>query len=141
MNTIAERIKHLRNSRQLTQQDMADKLCIAISTYQKIEQGCNKDIKITMLTDIATVLATSVGNLLDEKPKKELFIVPIPQDKSYYQSPSNSLLDNTEACKKLREQCKEHQQEFEDLRKLFIRVQAEVAKTDAYMKTLPLSAR
>ncbi len=54
MNTLAERLKYIRNLRKLSQQEISDKVGIKQPTYQALESG--KVEKTTFLLDISRVL-------------------------------------------------------------------------------------
>ncbi len=61
---IGERIKHIREGRNYTQQFLASKLNISQKAYSKIEAG---EIRLTVenLLKIAEVLETSINNILE----------------------------------------------------------------------------
>ncbi len=62
-NEIAERIRILRLSKNLSQQNMADELDITVGAYSNIERG-KAEVTITRLYKIADVLNVPVTDLL-----------------------------------------------------------------------------
>lgn len=75
-NIILNKIRLLRKLSKLSQTDMADKLFIALKTYQNIENGITK-IDIDRLETIALILNTDLTDLLEEiheKPNVKLGI-------------------------------------------------------------------
>lgn len=64
MGAIHNKIKKLREQSEFTQQDMADKLCMHLKTWQKIENGITK-LDIERLQLIAEVLETTVEDLIN----------------------------------------------------------------------------
>ena len=67
---LGERIKELRNARNFTQEQIADKIEISRQKYARIEKGTN-NITLDILTKIAEVLRVSVADItrvLDEIP-------------------------------------------------------------------------
>ncbi len=61
--TIKENLRRIRNSRKLTQEDMANGLDISLTAYRDIETGKTQIIKVN-LTRIAEILETSVEEIL-----------------------------------------------------------------------------
>lgn len=64
MGIIHDTIKSLRETRGLTQQQMADKLCITRSAYSKFESGTRKIDDIRRLDQIAKILGLSINDLV-----------------------------------------------------------------------------
>lgn len=62
---VGHRIRKLRESKDLSQQNMAHELDIEISTYSKIERGIT-DPSIGRLKQIADILNVSVTDLIQE---------------------------------------------------------------------------
>lgn len=60
---FGKRIRQLRMNRKITQQQMADKLCISLNGYQKYEQGERFPSEDTLIR-IADILNTSIDYLL-----------------------------------------------------------------------------
>jgi transcriptional regulator with XRE-family HTH domain len=63
MDTARLNIKKRRELKGLRQQDMADKLCMNVRSYQNLESG-NTRLDIERLEQIAGVLETSIEELL-----------------------------------------------------------------------------
>jgi transcriptional regulator with XRE-family HTH domain len=63
MDTARLNIKRRREIRGLRQQDMADKLCMSLRSYQSLESGETK-LDIERLEKIAGILETSMEDLL-----------------------------------------------------------------------------
>lgn len=67
---LGGRIKALRSAKQLTQEQVAEKIGISRQKYARIESGAN-NITLEVLSKIAQVLDTTVGDItrvLDETP-------------------------------------------------------------------------
>jgi len=62
---VGNRIRKLRESKDLSQQNMAHELDIEVSTYSKIERGIT-DPSIGRLKQIADILNVSVTDLIQE---------------------------------------------------------------------------
>jgi transcriptional regulator with XRE-family HTH domain len=62
---VGHRIRKIRESKDLNQQNMADKLAITAGAYAKIERG-ETDPSITRLFEIATILKTDVMNFIKD---------------------------------------------------------------------------
>lgn len=60
---FGKRLRHLRQKHRLTQQNMADLLCISLNGYQKYEQGERFPPEETLIR-IADTLETSIDLLL-----------------------------------------------------------------------------
>jgi transcriptional regulator with XRE-family HTH domain len=66
MDTARLNIKRRREIRGLRQQDMADKLCMSLRSYQSLESGETK-LDIERLEKIAGILETSMEELLKQE--------------------------------------------------------------------------
>jgi transcriptional regulator with XRE-family HTH domain len=66
MDTARLNIKRRREIRGLRQQDMADKLCMSLRSYQSLESGETK-LDIERLEKIAGILETSMEELLRQE--------------------------------------------------------------------------
>lgn len=67
---LGSRIKELRSARNLTQEQIADKIGISRQKYARIESGVNS-ITLDILSKVAEILGVSVGDItkvLDETP-------------------------------------------------------------------------
>ena len=64
MNTIAERLKMVRLSRGLSQQEVADKINLSQSAYAKIEKGISR-LDIDRFFDLCQLLDLSPGIVID----------------------------------------------------------------------------
>ncbi len=62
---VGYRIRKIRESKDLNQQDMADKLKITAGAYAKIERG-ETDPSISRLFEIATILKTDIVSLVKD---------------------------------------------------------------------------
>lgn len=62
---LAERIRSKRASKGLKQEDIADRLGIAIGTYSNIERG-KTDITVSRLYEIADILDESIYDFLPQ---------------------------------------------------------------------------
>lgn len=70
---LGDRIKVLRNAKQLTQEQVADLIGISRQKYARIEKGVNSST-LEILSKIAAVLDVTVGDItrvLDEMPAVE----------------------------------------------------------------------
>lgn len=63
MNTITEKIKELRLSKKLSQNDVADKMQMSRPTYVLVENG-KKQLTLTQLKQLASILGSSLEELL-----------------------------------------------------------------------------
>lgn len=67
---LGSRIKELRSAKNLTQEQLAEKIGISRQKYARIESGINS-ITLDILSKMATVLEVTVGDItkvLDETP-------------------------------------------------------------------------
>jgi len=62
---LAERIRILRLSRNMSQQNMADELNLTVAAYSNIERGV-AEVNMTRLSDISRILGTTPVDLLTE---------------------------------------------------------------------------
>lgn len=69
MKMDLERIKHLREDHDKTQQELADFLNVTRSAYSNYENNI-RDIPVEVLSDIADFYQTSVDYLLGRTDKK-----------------------------------------------------------------------
>lgn len=70
METIGDRLKHLRKENNLTQKDMAEKLGIHSNTISMYEKG-NRNIPSTMIKKISDAFNISTDYLLRGEETKE----------------------------------------------------------------------
>jgi transcriptional regulator with XRE-family HTH domain len=68
MKTIGEKIRYVRNLKDWSQEEMADKLNISLPGYSKIERNIT-DLGFARLTQIAKVFGMSVIDLLSVTSK------------------------------------------------------------------------
>ena len=67
MNPIAEFVKENRKAAGLTQEQLADMVCISISYLTKIEApNCDQPFSLEVILDISEVLDISVHQLLED---------------------------------------------------------------------------
>ena len=64
----ANKLKELRQQRQLTQAEIAQKAAINVNTYAKIERG-EQAATVVMLERIALVLGVEMRDVFDFEPK------------------------------------------------------------------------
>ncbi|WP_445710762.1 helix-turn-helix domain-containing protein [Flavobacterium sp.] len=69
MNTIGNKIRLLRESKGFSQESIAQELGITQPSYARLEKQ-DERISITRLIQIATLLKTTVGDLIGEKAQK-----------------------------------------------------------------------
>ncbi len=69
MNTIGAKIRKTRELRGLSQDNIAVELGISQPSYARLEKGDDR-ISITRLVNIASILKTSVSELINEKVGK-----------------------------------------------------------------------
>ncbi len=69
MNIIGNKIRQLRESKGLSQDNLAHELGITQPSYARLEKQ-DERISITRLIQIATLLKTTVGDLIGEKAQK-----------------------------------------------------------------------
>lgn len=66
MNGIHRTIKKLRDTKEFTQQDMADKLNISLKAYQNFENGFTK-LDLERIQAVAKILEVSVDDLINSE--------------------------------------------------------------------------
>ncbi len=66
MNGIHRNIKKYRDLKELTQQEMADKLYISLKAYQNFENGITK-LDLERLQEVAKILEVSVDDLINSE--------------------------------------------------------------------------
>lgn len=101
MHSIYPKLKAIRESKKLSQQQMADKLHIVVSGYGKIERGLIQ-ITIERLEQIATIFEMTVADILSYKEIEEEkeghlnnFILKNDSEKlKAYQAEINSLVES-----------------------------------------------
>ena len=71
--SVNEKIKLVRQAKGLTQEAVAEKLGMSVTTYGDIERG-DKDLKLSKLQDIADALDIKASELLDLNDKSILNI-------------------------------------------------------------------
>jgi len=71
--SVNEKIKLVRQAKGLTQEAVAEKLGMSVTTYGDIERG-DKDLKLSRLHDIADALDINASELLDLNDKSILNI-------------------------------------------------------------------
>lgn len=64
---LAERIRLMRLSKGLSQQNIADELNLTVAAYSNIERGVS-EVNLTRLSDIARILGTTPVDLLTDEP-------------------------------------------------------------------------
>jgi transcriptional regulator with XRE-family HTH domain len=62
---FVKKLKEIRKNKGMTQQQMADKLCMELRTYQNIEYNKNKKMDISKINDIAKALNENFDSLVD----------------------------------------------------------------------------
>jgi transcriptional regulator with XRE-family HTH domain len=73
MKTLGEKIRYMRNLKDWSQEEMADKLGISLPAYSKIERNIT-DVGFSRLTQIAKVFGMTVVELLSvsSKPAEQI---------------------------------------------------------------------
>lgn len=69
MNKIGDKIRQIRDVKGFSQENMAVELGIAQPSYARLEKEDDR-ISITRLIQIASILKTTVSELIDEKTQK-----------------------------------------------------------------------
>ena len=64
MKEVVENIKKFRELKNLTREEMADRLEMSLSGYSKLERG-NVDLSISKLYKVAEILEVSVSQILN----------------------------------------------------------------------------
>jgi len=72
-STILTRIKETRKRRGWSQSEMAERLNVALKTYQNLESGMTR-IDIERLAQVAAILDVELISLLGYQPKPEAYI-------------------------------------------------------------------
>lgn len=83
---IGERIKHARDLRDATLDDIAQKVGVAKSTIQRYENGKINTIKIPVIESIAIALRVNPSWLIGKSDEMELPSQKIPEILRYYES-------------------------------------------------------
>jgi len=65
---IHEKLKVMRQCKNWTQEEMAEKLGWAVNSYTKVERG-ESDIKLDKLKKVAEIIGVDVQELIDSKEK------------------------------------------------------------------------
>jgi transcriptional regulator with XRE-family HTH domain len=68
MNTIGNKIRFLREQKGFSQESLAHELCLTQPSYARLEKQ-DERISITRLIQIATILKTTVADLIEESSK------------------------------------------------------------------------
>ena len=68
---IGEKLKVMRQCKDWTQEELAEKLGLAVNTYAKIEQG-KATIKLDKLEKVAQIMGVDVQELIDTNEKTVL---------------------------------------------------------------------
>ncbi len=108
MNDIGNRIRVIRESKGLSQDNLAIELGITQPSYARLEKDDNR-ISITRLNQIAKILKTTVSELIDEKTQKVINQQNSENSGVYADSVINSDKDHIKTLK----------EEIEFLKKLF----------------------
>ena len=87
--SVHEKIKLVRQSKGLTQEEVAEKLNMSVSGYGDIERG-DSDLKLSKLEKIANVFGISINDLFDLNDKS-IFNLACEQNRRNWHIGSNSL--------------------------------------------------
>jgi transcriptional regulator with XRE-family HTH domain len=87
--SVHEKIKLVRQSKGLTQEEVAEKLNMSVSGYGDIERG-DSDLKLSKLEKIADLFGISINDLFNLNDKSVLNLA-CEQNKSNWHISSNSL--------------------------------------------------
>ncbi|MEK6546847.1 MAG: helix-turn-helix transcriptional regulator [Bacteroidota bacterium] len=71
MKKYASRLRKIRISHEYSQEYVALKLGIAISTYSKLEQG-KTELTLTRLVQLSEILQFNLSQFFDEEPEMEV---------------------------------------------------------------------
>lgn len=72
LSDIGQRIKKYRHAKAMTQQEVAQKLCIEVRNYAKIERGERKILDVLLILDISYILEVDIMELLTGEKSKTL---------------------------------------------------------------------
>jgi len=72
-SSILTRIKEIRKRRGWPQSEMAERLNVALKTYQNLESGVTR-MDLDRLVQVATILEVELISLLGYQPKPEAYI-------------------------------------------------------------------
>lgn len=132
---ILEQIRTVRECKNLSQEDMAERLGITVSGYSKLERGENR-MHVDTLVEIAKVLEIELTDLLSVKGKRPFYIRDNHQisqspmcHSSYYYVVGDSAVEQMAAQIK-------HQNELLQEKQILIQQQAEQLKMAQEMITL-----
>ncbi len=89
--SVNEKIRLIRESKGLTQEDVAKKLDISVNSYGDIERG-NTNLKLNRLEQIAKILEISLPELIDTSDKGILNINFKNKQRDVYFGSSNTEL-------------------------------------------------
>ncbi len=103
MNKIGNNIRILREAKGFSQDNMASELGITQPSYARLEKD-DERISITRLIHIATLLKTTVAELIDEKTQKVI----------NQQNSENSMAYNVDTINTIINADKEHIQTLKD---------------------------
>ena len=87
--SVHEKIKLVRQSKGLTQEEVAEKLNMSVSSYGDIERG-DSDVKLSKLEKIADLFGISINDLFNLTDKSVLNLA-YKQNQSNWTINSNSL--------------------------------------------------
>jgi len=70
LSDIGQRIKKYRHAKAMTQLEVAQKLCIEVRNYAKIERGERKILDVLLILDISYILEVDIMELLTGEKSK-----------------------------------------------------------------------
>lgn len=95
---VNEKIRKLRESKEWSQEQMAEKMSMSLNGYAKIERGETK-LHLDKLEQIAQVLDVDFVELITEGEKNVCFQIESPQGSVYQGSNDQSLMIEIEKLK------------------------------------------
>ena len=131
---ILEQIRTVRECKNLSQEDMAERLGITVSGYSKLERGENR-MHVDTLVEIAKVLEIELTDLLSVKGKRPFYIRDNQISQSLMCHSSYYYVVGDSAVEQMAAQIK-HQNELLQEKQILIQQQAEQLKMAQEMITL-----
>lgn len=92
MNTIGNKLRFFREQRGYSQENMAHELGITQPSYARLEKYDDR-ISITRLIQIASILNTTVSELIDEKTQKVINLQNSENSHAYNVDTINTIIN------------------------------------------------
>ncbi len=100
MEEVSKKIKDFRKKKGFSYENMAQELNMSTAAYRKIEMNITK-LTVERLFNIAEILETTIGELLDIQPKNQLHQVNQDNATGYLQQIENFHQENKEKFEKI----------------------------------------